>query len=132
MKLYYDKWEKNLDFGSELEINIQEKAIFLSYFKQLNQKEYSVLTLKGNVNSLTIGGGNGVYICYFTIGDNEAFFNLISVMHSDLTDEIEVVCGGQAGLFEPKFVVSYEVVVEAIMYFIENETMNPKLIWKKT
>ncbi|RLJ79471.1 hypothetical protein [Pedobacter alluvionis] len=130
MKLCFDHWNKNRDEGSEIEINSSNVNDISSYLTRLDQKEFTQISLNGKTNSLMIGGGKNAYVCTFMIGDNEQYFNLINVKDNS-NDDVEVVTGGQGGIFEQKIVVDLPLALEAMQYFIINEEMSPQLTWEE-
>ena len=77
---------------------------------------------------LTIAGGNdGRYICYMTEGDSMK--NLIREDNHGSYD-VEIVAGGQPGIFSSKFCVDKSSVIQAANYFYEHHTTDPRLSWE--
>ncbi|MFD2287124.1 hypothetical protein GJU39_10775 [Pedobacter petrophilus] len=128
MKLYFDHWNKNRDEGSEIEINSTNVNDIPSYLKRLNQKEFTQISINEKNSSLMIGGGNKSYVCTFIVGDNEQYFNLVNVKNNS-NDDVEVVTGGQGGIFEQRIVVELPLALEAMQYYILNGEKKPELVW---
>jgi len=78
---------------------------------------------------LLIGGGEGQYVVCLVIGTDEDFYTLVNYEKKEIENEIEVVTGGQAGLFSEKTVVDYPSVIEASRYYFEHLDRNPNLLW---
>ena len=77
---------------------------------------------------LTIAGGNvGRYVCYITEGDS--IKNLVNDNDSDF-HEVEIVAGGQPGIFNSKFCINKAAVIQAANYFYEHHTTDPRLSWE--
>jgi len=130
MRLGFDHWNRNLNEGSEIEINSTNVNEIVIYLERLNQKEFTQISINGENNSLMIGGGNNAYVCTFMVGDNEQYFNLINLKNNS-NDDVEVVTGGQGGFFEQKIVVDLPLALEAMKYYILNNERNPQLTWEE-
>lgn len=133
MELDYDVWSANRNESVTKTISSFDINLVVERLTALNQKEYTQLVLGASDGHLMIGGGLGAYVCTYTQGEQEAYFNLINpnVAPEDEADEIEVVTGGQAGIFPPAIVVDRQLAEQAIQYFVKNEQMDPSLIWEE-
>jgi len=54
---------------------------------------------------------------------------LVNKHKKDIEEEVEIVTGGQAGLFPEKIVVDYTSAIEASHYYFEHCDKNPNLLW---
>ena len=82
--------------------------------------------------SFSVGGGkDGRYMAFVTIGVDDEFHNLVDPTKSRDQAEVEIVTGGQAGLFPPKQCVTLEMALEAARQFALDGTMSPLLAWEK-
>lgn len=78
-----------------------------------------VLVIEGK-STLTIGGGdNGWSVVDLTIGDNEQFLTLSSLVHS--TDEMDLVIGGQMVPYEKKYIVDLPTALEVCKDWVIND-----------
>ena len=130
MKLHFDHWNRNRNEGNEIEINSTNVSDIPSYLKRLNQKEFTQISINWKNSCLMIGGRDNSYVCTFIVGDNEQYFNLTNIKDNS-NDDVEVVTGGQGGLFEQKIVVDLPLALEAMQYYILNGKMSPQLIWEE-
>ena len=64
------------------------------------------------------------------VGDNEDYYNLVNTEFNE-EKSIEVVTGGQAGIFKTKIVVNLPKIKNAIDYFLHHEEMDPSLKWEQ-
>jgi hypothetical protein len=131
MILDFDKWDRNKNIGSNTNLSSTDIDPLKTYLKRLNEKEFSQVVLKGENSFLIIGGGNNKYICSLVVGEHERFFNLINKNEVDVDCEIELVTGGQAGIFEKRLVNDFENTFSAAFYYLEYEKMNPSLQWEE-
>jgi len=127
MKVSWDKWEGVYNRGSEAEIFAF--AEIENLIKRLDQSTYNQVILNGAKNYLLIGGGENQYIVTLVIGTDEDFYTLVNKYKKDIEEDVEIVAGGQAGLFPKKIVVDYNSVIEASHYYFENFDKNPNLLW---
>lgn len=130
-EVLYDQWSQNRNIGGNYFLDSNNYAKVIESLEKLNGKEFSELLIKGDKNTLIIGGGNNkLYICTYVVGQHEDFYNLINEKNINGDKEIELVTGGQAGIFQSKMCCEFTNIVEAAIYFIKNENMNPSLIWE--
>jgi len=131
MTLSIDLWENNFDKG-EKNIDLFSIELAISYLKLLNEGERTMLTISCADNScyLLICGGKK-FIVNIVIGNDEGFYNLKNPKYIDDETEVEVITGGQAGLFEKKYVVDFDLAKRAMTYYFENQKPNPKLQWEE-
>ena len=78
---------------------------------------------------MLIGGGKNQYIVTLVIGTDEDFYTLVNKLKKDVEEEVEIVTGGQAGLFPEKIVVDYASAIEASRYYFEHIDRNLDLLW---
>ena len=126
MKATINNWEKNKN--NSIECLIEDIDKLLSLLEKLNGKNHTQLILEGKDGFLIIGGGNNSFVISDVIGDNENSFTLIN---GNDENEIEVVTGGQAGLFPKKMVVNFEIAsIVAKNYFLTSK-MDNQFIWEE-
>lgn len=77
---------------------------------------------------LAVAGGAGQYVVYFT-PDNLDFWNLIRPGADER--KIELVCAGQPGEFEARFVVDLEPALAAARHFHGTGERRPDLSWER-
>ncbi|MEZ0611151.1 Imm1 family immunity protein [Fibrella sp. WM1] len=133
MELDYDVWLANRNNSATKAISPADVNLVVERLAALNQKEYTQLVLGASDGHLLIGGGLGAYVCTYTQGEQEAYFNLINphAPTDEEAEEVTVVTGGQAGTFPPAIVVDRSLAEQAIRYFIRHEQMDPSLIWEE-
>ena len=123
-----DKWENNLNKGNEvLAKSEQDVEKILSL---LNGKSITQLVANGKDGALLIGGGGENFVVTYIVGDNEDFYNLINSDFADNSDEIEVVTGGQAGLFPRSIVTDFQTALSSLLYFYKFQQRDPNLSWE--
>ena len=127
MKVSWDKWDGVYNVGSATEISSFSEIENL--IRRLNQSTYDQVILNGEKNYLFIGGGENQYIVTLGIVTDEDFYTLVNKHKKNVEEEVEVVTGGQAGLFPEKIVVDYISVIEASHYYFEHTDKNPDLLW---
>ncbi len=118
------------DLGTEYETNDVKRVV-----DDVNRLDGAARTIvaiqRGNV-SLTIGGGNdGRYVAFVAVNQDEEFFNLVNRDVPEGKDEVQVVTGGQAGLFSRRACLEKSTVIEAASHFAETGAMNRTLCWDK-
>jgi hypothetical protein len=130
-ELHIDRWETNVDKGFALKV---EQSSLLQQLQLLDGKVSTQMLVlpEDKSSSLLIGGGkNNIYVVTLTIGADEEFFNLFDPYKNDIK-EIEVVTGGQAGLFPEKYCVDFNMALEALKFYVETGQPSPKLSWEGT
>lgn len=130
-EVFIDKWEHNTDKGISFPLDMRETE---NYLKKLDGKiSTQILVIPSNrATNLLIGGGNnGLYVVTYTVGSDEQFFNLVA-SNKDGSNEVELVTGGQAGLFMDKYCVTFEVVLEAFIHYAKTGERSPTLIWEES
>lgn len=88
------------------------------------------MVANGKDGVLLIGGGDKNFVVTFIVGDNEDFYNLVNENFENDFDEIEVVTGGQAGLFPKSIVVDFQKALSSLLYFYKFQQRNPDLTWE--
>jgi asparagine N-glycosylation enzyme membrane subunit Stt3 len=126
MKATIDNWKGINNQSSEYLVNSEENLI--SLLKKLDENIHTQLILESDDGFLLIGGGNNSFVISCIIGENENSFTLVKG-----TDEndVEVVTGGQAGLFPKKMVVNYEIALNVITYYFKTSKMDSHFTWKE-
>jgi len=131
LEILIDKWERNIDQGKSL---ILDETRIENYLKMLDGKTSTqiVVISKEKKTSLLIGGGNhGQYVVTITMGNDEVFYNLLKPLgKEDL--EVELVTGGQAGLFLDKYCVDFNTALEAFTYYAHAGEKSPDLEWEES
>jgi hypothetical protein len=123
-----DKWENNINKGDEVLVKSEqdvEKQLSL-----LNGKDITQLVANGKDCTLLIGGGDRNFVVTYIVGNHEDFFNLINEEDANDFDEIEVVTGGQAGLFPKSIVNDFQNALSSLLYFYKFQQMDPALTWE--
>ena len=123
-----DRWEGNINKGDEILVKSEqdvEKQLSL-----LNGRDITQLVANGKDEALLVGGGDKNFVVTFIVGDNEDFFNLVNEDSANDSDEIEVVTGGQAGLFPKSIVVDFQTALSSLLYFYKFQRRSPDLIWE--
>ena len=132
MKLSFDEWNRNQNVGSS-EIEIESIEIAIDYLQLLDGKKRTMLliTPENNDKYIIFGGGDDKFIVNIVVGDDEGFYNLLNEFFINKNDTSEVVTGGQAGIFEKKYIVDFNMAKDALVYFIQNSEPSPYLIWER-
>ncbi|MGL5032946.1 MAG: Imm1 family immunity protein [Microcystaceae cyanobacterium] len=95
----------------------------------LNGNQRTLVTLETEDEThLAIGGGPTRFVVYVTF-DNETFSYLVNPTYSNL--EIQLVVGGQVGLYPIHQCVTIQAVLEVAKTFAELGKMNLAFIWEK-
>jgi hypothetical protein len=126
MKLIYDKRVSVYNKGGE--INVFSFNKIKKYLDRMDQKIYTEVIIGGKNKYLSIGGGNGNYIVFYTMSEN--YYNLINNNFINTTEEIPLVAGGQEGDFPQRQIIGYELMISACEYYYKTNEMNQKLIWE--
>lgn len=122
-----DKWENNINKGDETLIKSNEDVF--NNLKLLNGKTITQLVANGKDRALIIGGGNDKFVVTYVEGDNEDFYNLINSDFPISDEEIEVVTGGQTGLFPRSIVVDFNTAYLGLLYFFKHQQRDPSMKW---
>lgn len=126
---HIDQWEGNTDKGTSF---IADKDNIAKQLRLLDGKRHTQLLIisSSKNSSLLIGGGNrNLYVVTYTVGQDEDFYNLINPQRKG-DEEIEIVTGGQAGMFPERYGVDFNAAADAAMFYIETGKRNPALIWE--
>jgi hypothetical protein len=130
LDVHVDKWEGTVDNGSSFTI---EDGSIDKYLGLLDGKKHTQILIipRDKSNSFLIGGGNNnTYVVTYTIGNDEEFYNLVNPGKTG-KNEIELVTGGQAGLFSDRYVLDFNSVLKAANYYLEHCERDPHLHWEK-
>ena len=127
MTFSIDKWEKNINKGSEVLVKSKEDVICC--LQSLNGENVTQLVANGKDGALLIGGGADNFIVTYILGNNTEFYNLINEEFINSNEDVEVVTGGQAGIFPKSMVVDFETALSSLLYFFSFQECNPELIW---
>ena len=130
-EVFIDKWEGNIDKG--ISCPLSENEIEKNLRMLDGRISTQLLVLPANKkSSLLIGGGNnGLYVVTYTIGNDEEFFNLTNPKMEG-SGEVELVTGGQAGIFSAKHCVVFDDVLKALAYYAKTGERNPSLTWEQS
>lgn len=98
---------------------------------KLNGTNHTQVVLKGEGSTLVVGGGNqGRYSVELCVGEDEEFHTLIDpAVAAD--GELEIVTGGQAGLFPKNQAVTLAAALEAARYFYTSGKPSPAVTWRR-
>ena len=123
-----DNWTGNRKHTVRYECD--DPAQVATAVRRLNGKnKTTVIFVSRQRRSLTVSGGNdGRYIVYLAVGDDEQFYNLVNV--SSRNHELEVVTGGQCGLYPARRCVNLVVAIQAATQFAEDGSMLKSLTWE--
>jgi hypothetical protein len=130
-ELYIDKWERNFDKGDSY--TVQPGDSTAKYLSLLDGKIHTQILVvpDDKRSSLLIGGGNGgTYVVTYTLGNDEDFYNLLNLNVTE-NQEVELVTGGQAGLFLNKYCVDFNTALEALSFYIDTGERTSRLDWEK-
>jgi hypothetical protein len=103
-----------------------DSSVVEEHVRSLNGDRRTLVTLIGGEAHLAVGGGDAGFVVYATF-DNETFHTLVSP--DAAAGEVEVVAGGQPGVYERRQVVSLEMALRAAKAFAETGTLAPGLTW---
>ncbi|MBL0744213.1 Imm1 family immunity protein [Chryseolinea lacunae] len=129
-KIHADAWEGNADHGTSA---ILESDSIRKYLTLLDGKVHTQILIipQDRSSSILIGGGNNeTYVLTFTVGSDEDFYNLVDLTKKG-EQEIELVTGGQAGLFSDKYCADFNTILAAADYYVQHGERNPNLHWEK-
>jgi hypothetical protein len=127
MKVFYDKRVSVYDKVKE--INVFSFSKVKKLLDRMDQETYTEIVIENKNTSLTIGGGNGNYIVFYTI--DEYFYNLINNNCINETEELPLVAGGQEGIFPKRQIVNYDLMIEACENYYRKNEMDQNLTWEK-
>jgi hypothetical protein len=112
----------------EICIESPQDADVTRSIEALNATSRTTLTLDRAEASISVGGGQGRYVVFVTVGDDEEFWNLLS--EADATGVIMINIGGQEGDFPARQVVDHEKATRAALCFLESGRRDPTLPWE--
>ena len=102
---------------------------FLRAFEALDANERTMLCLYlSNGRQLTFGGGNGKYVVYASMSEDE-FWNLIS--DAEENQVIILNAGGQEGDFPARQIVDEERARRAGIAFMRDGELDESLRWER-
>lgn len=129
-KAVFDEWIGCEDFGGNIEdINWEyaEKLIL-----QMDGEKHTIITFSDvkEENYICIGGGNnGLYNVYAGLNDNAILCELKN-KNSKLKSEVELVTGGQFGLFSAEDCVTLDIAKIVIEKFFKSGEIFDELDWE--
>ena len=112
----------------EICIESPQDADVTRSIEALDATSRTTLTLERAEASMTVGGGQGRYVVFVTVGGNEEFWNLLS--EADATGAVMINIGGQEGDFPARHVVDHEKAARAALFFLESGRRDPTLTWE--
>lgn len=127
-RMVADKWSGVLCVDEEIySPTIKDLECFVD---ALDASVRTLVSLYGpDDSSLSIGGGSGRYIVFFSATDG-SFWNLVA--DSDWGDElIRLNVGGQEGEFVAKQVVGKDEMLRAARTFFCTGRLDPRALWEK-
>jgi hypothetical protein len=127
MKLTYDKWVSVYNKGKEIKLFSFNKVKKL--LDRMDQKTYTEIIIEDENNFLTIGGGNGNYIVFYTKDKN--YYNLLNNNCINEMEELPLVAGGQEGIFPKRQIVDYNLMIKACENYYRTNEMDKNLIWEE-
>jgi hypothetical protein len=93
----------------------------------LDSTSRTTVTLERANASMTVGGGQGQYVVFVAVGEDEEFWNLLS--EADATGIVMINIGGQDGDFPARHVVDHKKAARAALCFLESGRRDPTLTW---
>lgn len=98
----------------------------------LNGNDVTIIELFSyGEDHMTLAGGNhGRYLCYLTKGEDEEFLSLLNP-DTDWNEKVEIVAGGNIGVFGNKHCQPLETIMKAAQHFAKYGTPHPDLLWDK-
>ena len=112
----------------EICIESPQDADVTRSIEALDAASRTTLTLERAEASMTVGGGQGQYVVFVTVGDDQEFWNLLS--KADETGVVMINIGGQEGEFPARHVVDHEMAARAAVCFLESSLRDPTLTWE--
>jgi hypothetical protein len=112
----------------EICIESPQDADVTRSIEALDAASRTALTLDRAEASISVGGGQGRYVVFVTVGDDEEFWNLLS--EADATGVVMINIGGQEGDFPARQVVDQEKATRAALCFLESGRRDPTLTWE--
>lgn len=79
--------------------------------------------------TFTVGGGSGIYVVFVSLGEDAEIYTL-NDPRKEGCGEVEIVCGGQLGIYPASQGVNRETTVRALIYFAEHGAVDPELKWQ--
>jgi hypothetical protein len=112
----------------EICIESPQDADVTRSIEALDAASRTTLTLERAEASMTVGGGQGRYVVFVRVGDDEEFWNLLS--EADATGVVMINIGGQEGDFPARQVVDHEKATRAALCFLESGRRDATLTWE--
>jgi hypothetical protein len=128
MKVIYDKRISVYNKGKEL--NVFSFGKVKKLLDRMDQETYTEIIIQGGNNYLTIGGGNGNYIVFYTMDEN--YYNLLNNTCINETEELPLVAGGQEGAFPKRQIIDYNTMIKACENYYRKTEMDPNLTWEES
>jgi hypothetical protein len=126
MEIITDCWEGV--FSNEESFPLKNVEQLVSAIDALNGKNKTLVGLSYSEDTyLTVGGGNeGRYVVTGNKGDT--IYNLMNP--SSGSGKIEIVAGGQGGIFDEKLCINKTAVIQASLFFYKNVDFDKSLSWE--
>jgi len=123
-----DNWTHTGNDREETAFQSVDQA--LRAVRSLNGRNRTQIFLEGDGRLLMIGGGNnGCYSVQIIVGQDEAFYTLTNPASRE-DREVEIVTGGQAGMFPESQCVDLNSAIEAVREFVASGQPSKSGTWE--
>jgi hypothetical protein len=118
--------------SNDVEYRCSDIEQIVAAIRKLNGRNKTSVYLQADGKmSLTVSGGNdGRYVAFLTIGIDDEFYNLVDLRQPE-GQMLDIVTGGQGGVFPAKQCVGLETALAAARQFAIDGSMSPSLAWEK-
>lgn len=122
-RIVSDKFDQAFEYPSEADV--------INAIHSLNGKDITMIDLftRGEDYMTVAGGNDRRYICYITKGTGDEFLSLLNV-DTNWNEKIEIIAGGNVGVYGGKHCLSLEMILKAVKYFAKYGTSHPDLLWE--
>lgn len=128
MQIITDNWEGV--YSNERALQLVDVKQISDAINELNGRNKTLIGILISEDTyLSVGGGNeGRYVV--TGNSGETIFNLIEKQPDTSSEEIEIVAGGQAGLYEKKYCVDRKTAIEVAIAFFASHSFESRFDWE--
>lgn len=128
MEITTDNWKGVV--SNETTTHLVGSQQIITAIENLNGKEKTIVGISINDDIyILIGGRNeGRYVV--TGNKGTAILNLINSSVSKTDNLIEIVAGGQAGMYETKYCINKETAIKAAITFFTSQSFDKILEWE--